>query len=152
MRARQILLIILFASSSAFSQSTTYLVPDSTGQVTVQPNLQLLPTWTPSATVVAASKPDSLVPPVLSELSPSRPQAWLPRWFGLGLMAAGSALSYYYHEQAEEAYQEYLISGNPQEMDHLFSRTEQLDRLSGWCFAGAEAGLVLFSLSVIISP
>jgi hypothetical protein len=152
MSVPQKLILMLMLPSLAISQSITYPVPDSTGQVGIRPNLLLLPLWTPPTTSATASRPDSLLPPVLPELTRSKPLNRLPRWLGLGLITAGSALSYYYHQQAEETYQEYLTSGDPAELNNLYSRTERLDRLSGWCFVGAEAGLVLVSLSVVFAP
>jgi hypothetical protein len=152
MSTQQKMILILMLPALALSQSASYQEPDSTIQVGVQPNLLLLPLWTSPTTLAGASRPDSLLPPVLPELTRSKPLNHLPRWLGLGLITAGSALSWYYHQQAEETYQEYLTSGNPAELDNLYSRVERLDRLSGWCFVGAEAGLVLVSLSVVFSP
>ncbi|MFC1535618.1 hypothetical protein ACFL32_00485 [Candidatus Neomarinimicrobiota bacterium] len=152
MNAPRKLILLLMLPALALSQSITYPVPDSTGQVGIMPNLLLLPLWTSPTTPAAASRPDSLLPPVLPELTRSKPLNRLPRWLGLGLITAGSALSYYYHQQAEETYQEYLTSGNPAELNKLFSRAERFDRLSGWWFVGAEAGLVLVSLSVVLGP
>jgi hypothetical protein len=138
MSVPQKLILMLMLPSLAISQSITYPVPDSTGQVGIRPNLLLLPLWTPPTTSATASRPDSLLPPVLPELTRSKPLNRLPRWLGLGLITAGS--------------QEYLTSGDPAELNNLYSRTERLDRLSGWCFVGAEAGLVLVSLSVVFAP
>lgn len=152
MRAQKILFIFLITSHLAFGQEATSKPADSTDRVIVQPNLQLLPLWTPPKTTVAASNSDSLVLPVLSELSHTKPLVRLPRWLGVGMIIAGSSLSYMYHQQAEEAYQDYLRSGNPGDLDQLYSRAERLDRLSGWSFIGAEAGLLLVSMSVIFSP
>ncbi|MFC1583175.1 hypothetical protein ACFL4U_00690 [Candidatus Neomarinimicrobiota bacterium] len=152
MSVTQKLILILMLPSLALSQSITYPVPDSTNQLGVHPNLLLLPLWTPPTTSATATKPDSLLPLVLPELTRSKPLNRLPRWLGLGLITAGSALSYYYHQQAEETYQEYLTSGNPAELNKLFYRAERFDRLSGWWFVGAEAGLVLVSLSVVFAP
>jgi hypothetical protein len=152
MSAQKKLIMILMLPALTFGQSITHPVPDSTDQLVVQPNLLLLPLWTSPTMSAAASRPDSLLPPVLPELTRSKPLNRLPRWLGLGLITAGSALSYYYHQQAEETYQEYLMSGNPAVLNKLYSRAERLDRLSGWCFVGAEAGLVLVSLSVVFSP
>ena len=152
MSAPQKMILLLMLPALALSQPTADSSPDSTVQVGVQPNLLLLPLWTPPTTSPAASRPDSLLPPILPELTRSEPLNRLPRWLGLGLITAGSALSYYYHQQAEETYQEYLLSGNPAELNKLYSRAERLDRLSGWCFVGAEAGLILVSLSVVFGP
>lgn len=152
MSTPQKLILILILPSLAFSQSTTFATPDSVGQMEIQPNLLLLPLWTPPTTTAAVSKPESLLPPVLPELTRTKPLSRLSRWLGLGLITSGGALSYHYHQQADEAYQEYLTSGNPEELNKLYSRAERLDRLSGWCFIGAETGLVLVSLSVVFGP
>jgi hypothetical protein len=79
---------------------------------------------------------------------------WLKRqrWLGLGMAVISGALSYYYHQEAEATYQAYLTSGDPAELDNLFDRTERLDRLAGYCFLGAEAGLILVAFSFILGP
>jgi hypothetical protein len=138
--------------SLAVSQPTSLVSPDSVFQNRAQPNPLLLPAWIPPSASPVDSAPDSLLLPVLPELRKTKPHSRVQRWLGVGLIAAGSALSYHYHNLAEDAYQEYVTSGNPMELDRLFARAERFDRLSGWSFVAAEAGLVLISLSVVFGP
>jgi len=113
----------------------------------------MFPVWIPPEDASAGgATPDTLCLEYCPPL-PAR-SAWLKRqrWLGLGMVVVSSALSYYYHQEAEATYQAYLTSGDPARLDDLFNRTERLDRLVGWCYLGTEAGLLLVAVSFILGP
>ncbi len=111
----------------------------------------MLPVWDPpGGHAVGGPAPDTLYieyPALVPERS-----TWLKgqRWLGLGMVVIFGSLSYHYHQQAEATYQAYQTSGDPAELKNLFHRTERLDRLAGWCYLGAETGLILVAFSFII--
>ncbi len=72
------------------------------------------------------------------------------RWLGVGAAAMFSVLAFRTYQQADAAYLAYRRSANPTELDALFKETERLDRRAGWYYAGAEAGLVLATVSVVL--
>lgn len=146
------LIVCLMLPALAMSQTASPISPDSVVQSGAQPNLLLLPAWIPPFGAAIDTATDSLLQPVLPELRKAMPLSRMQRWLGMGLIAAGSVLSYHFHDLAEDAYQEYVASGNPEELDRLFARAERFDRLSGWSFVAAETGLVLISLSIVFGP
>ncbi len=74
------------------------------------------------------------------------------RIFGLGMMAAFGALSYYFHNEAETSYHVYLRTGKISEMDHLFSKAERFDQYAGWSYFGAGLGFIVTALSFYEKP
>lgn len=126
---------------------------DSTSNAAALPATVVLPLWIPPEDASAGGA----VPDTLS-LEPRPPlpprNVWLKRqrWLGLAMLVVSGALSYYYHQEAEAAYQTYLASGDPARLDDLYERTLYLDRRAGWCYLGAETGLLLVAVSFILSP
>jgi len=146
-------LLSLLLFSAPLSAQTPGGRHDSTRSVPVLPATVMFPVWVPpEGNSAGGATPDTLCleyrPPL-----PAR-SAWLKRqrWLGLGMMVVSGALSYYYHQEAEAAYQAYLTSGDPARLDDLFNRTERLDRRAGWCYLGAETGLLLVAVSFILGP
>lgn len=146
-------LLSLLLFSAPLPGQTYGVRPDSTRSVLALPATVMFPVWVPpEGHSAGGTTPDTLSleyrPPL-----PAR-SAWLKRqrWLGLGLVVVSGALSYYYHQEAEATYQAYLTSGDPAELDDLFDRTERLDRRAGWCYLGAETGLVVVAVSFILDP
>ena len=90
------------------------------------------------------------------EIKPvGRPILKWVRWqrlAGLGMLALGGTLSYYYRQEADQSFAAYRRSGNPDELDRLFRKSRALDRRAGWSYVAAEAGLIMLSVSFIIDP
>ncbi|MBA7604685.1 MAG: hypothetical protein GH143_06645 [Calditrichaeota bacterium] len=146
-------LLSLFLFSAPLSAQTPGGRHDSTRNAPDLPATVMFPVWVPpEGHSAGGAAPDTLCleyrPPL-----PAR-SVWLKRqrWLGLGMMVVSGALSYYYHQEAEAAYQAYLTSGDPARLDDLFERTLYLDRRAGWCYLGAEAGLLLVAVSFILGP
>ncbi|MFB0516849.1 MAG: hypothetical protein ACETWG_09650 [Candidatus Neomarinimicrobiota bacterium] len=126
--------------------------PDSVRAISTPAALATFPLWTQPDTFNFGTGPDSLVLN-LPDLKPAvDPLLRGQRLLGLGMVAVFSALAYYYHQQAEATYHTYSISGDPTELDHLYQQTARLDRMAGWCYLGAETGLILVAFSYILSP
>ena len=142
-----LLLVLLFCVP--LSGQTPGTLPDSTRTVPDLPAIRMLPVWVPSEDYIATA-PDTLY----FEYPAPVPQRniWLKgqRWLGLGMVVLFSSLSYYYHQEAEAAYQDYLSSGDPAELDDLFDQAQHRDRMVGWCYLGAETGLLLVAFSFLI--
>ncbi len=64
------------------------------------------------------------------------------RLIGMGFMTLFAALSYYFHQQADEYYQQYLQAGSYHEIDRLFKKAQRFDRYAGWSYCGMELGFV----------
>ncbi|MFH1852857.1 MAG: hypothetical protein ABIA75_10960 [Candidatus Neomarinimicrobiota bacterium] len=62
---------------------------------------------------------------------------------GLTMMTVFGLLAYHYSRQAENSYQDYLVSGSVENMDRLFRETARYDRYAGLAFILAEAGLLI---------
>lgn len=126
--------------------------PDTVRTISTPAALAAFPLWTPPETFNFSTGPDSLSLN-LPDLKPTvDPLLRGQRLLGLGMVAVFSSLAYYYHQRAEAAYHAYSTSGDPAELDHLFQQTARLDRLAGWCYLGAETGLILVAFSFILSP
>lgn len=69
------------------------------------------------------------------------------RLLGIGIMALCSVLSYYFHHEAEAAYNDYLKTGNIKDMDRLFQKAKIYDRYNGWTYIGIEIGFIIMVLS-----
>ena len=110
------------------------------------------PLWTAPGEANHYIAPDSLVLTWPQGEKADRPLLRAPHWLGLGAAAVLGALSYTYTRQADAAYLAYQTSGDPSQLDALFRETERLDRLAGWFYAGAEAGLVLVGISLALHP
>ncbi|UCD37911.1 MAG: hypothetical protein JSW54_00025 [Fidelibacterota bacterium] len=151
MTARIGLLFLLAALVPVAGQTSNERQTESISDSLLFVPLALFPPWTAPAAMRAAPEPDSLVftPPSIQIADKSffRGQ----RRIGLGMVILFSALSYYFHQEAEAAYQAYRTSGNPAELEDLFNETQRLDQQAGWCFLGAETGLLLVAFSVILS-
>lgn len=146
------LLFLLLFFTPLFGQ-TPNGQPDSARTVPDLPPIMMLPVWDPSEGHLApAAAPDTLYFEYPAPL-PAR-STWLKsqRWLGMGMVIIFGSLSYHYHQQAGATYQAYQTSGDPAELNNLFHRTERLDRLAGWCYLGAETGLILVAFSYILSP
>ena len=113
---------------------------------------EFLPPWFSPEDGSGVISPDTLAF-VLTPANPAR-KVWArrQRLVGLGMIAVCASLSHYVHNKADQAYQDYLQSGDLSELDQLFHRVEQLDRLSGWLYLGAEAGVLMVAVSFIIGP
>ncbi len=76
------------------------------------------------------------------------------RWrlIGVGLVVLGGALSRHYQIEADEAFAAYQRSGNEGQLDGLYQESRRLDRIAGWSYVAAEAGLVFLSISLILHP
>ncbi|MCH7938426.1 MAG: hypothetical protein IID13_01620 [Candidatus Marinimicrobia bacterium] len=112
-----------------------------------------LPVWSsPVAGLTTGATYDTL----RLEIKPvGRPILKWVRWqrlAGLGMLALGGTLSYYYRQEADQAFAAYRRSGNPDELDRLFRKSRALDRRAGWSYVAAEAGLIMLSVSFIIDP
>ncbi len=85
--------------------------------------------------------------------SPSQRDGWLKaqRWIAMGVAVGCGAASYYYQQEAERTYEAYEKSGNKDELEALYRKATELDRLSGWYYLGAEAGLILMAVSFSFS-
>jgi hypothetical protein len=68
-------------------------------------------------------------------------------WVSLGAGAGLLATSFLVHERANRTYDVYLASTNPDEIGDLYTRTTNLDRLSG---ASLIAGEVLLATGVYL--
>ena len=147
MDLRPILLALPLVAAPLEGQS-----PDSSDAATPTIRAEGLPIWTAPAGSIQSAQADSLklaLPP------PGRARGPLfraPQLLGLGAALISGALSYYYHQQAEEVYAAYRTSGDPGELDDLFAETQRLDRLAGWFYAGAEASLVVVAVSFTLRP
>ena len=144
-------LLLLFAALAPLAgQTLSGEPPDSVRIAAPGPSaLMLFPVWTPPEALEHYTTPDTLS----LEIPHLKPTNGLPRnqrLVGLGMTVFFGALSYYYNQKAEATYQAYQTSGDPAELDNLFHRTERLDRLAGWCYLGAETGLILVAFSFII--
>ncbi len=62
---------------------------------------------------------------------------------GFGIMVLSAALGLYCHNQAEQAYRDYLHCGSYQRMQRLFARAQRYDRLTGWAYGVMEVGFVI---------
>lgn len=69
------------------------------------------------------------------------------RLIGLGIATVFGAAAYYFHLEAENSYQNYLVSGDHAEMNRLYDQTSQYDQLVGLSFLGTELGMLLVFLS-----
>lgn len=69
------------------------------------------------------------------------------RLIGLGIATVFGAASYYFHIQAENSYQKYIVSGDHAEMNRLYDQTTRYDQLVGLSFLGAELGMLLVFVS-----
>jgi hypothetical protein len=152
MISRPALLFLLATIAPLLGQTLSGRLPDSVRTTPTPVALAVFPVWTPPEALKISAAPDSLLLklPVLEPLA--HPGLKAQRWLGLGMVVLCSSLSYYYHQQAETTYQAYQSSGDPAELDALFRQTERLDRLTGWCYLGAETGLILVAFSYILSP
>lgn len=63
--------------------------------------------------------------------------------FGFGTVVLSAALGLYCHNQAEQAYRDYLHCGSYQRMKRLFARAQRYDRLTGWAYGVMEVGFVV---------
>jgi hypothetical protein len=66
---------------------------------------------------------------------------------GMAMMGIFGGLTYYFHQEAEEAYAAYLKSGKISEIDRLYDRAIRYDRYKGWTYAGMELGFFITVLS-----
>lgn len=69
------------------------------------------------------------------------------RIIGLGIATVFGAAAYYFHLQAENSYQNYLVSGDHAEMNRLYDQTTRYDQLVGLSFLGTELGMLLLFVS-----
>ena len=71
---------------------------------------------------------------------------------GIAALASGIA-GYYYKNQAEKAYRDYLSSGNPEDMDRYFNDSKRYDTCSGILYGIGEISLgITLCLSLWGSP
>ncbi len=109
---------------------------------------EYFPVWSLPPGAVPLPAADTLALPGTD--SRLRPRLKSARWLGVGVAALFSVLAYQTYQQADAAYLAYRRSANPTELDALFKETKRLDRRAGWYYAGAEAGLVLATVSVVL--
>lgn len=64
------------------------------------------------------------------------------RVLGTALMLGFGALTYYYHQKAEESYSNYLKSGSFSQMNAYFEQAEKFDQLKGAASIGLEIGFL----------
>ena len=69
------------------------------------------------------------------------------RLIGLGIATVFGAAAYYFHLEAENSYQNYLVSGDHAEMNRLYDQTTRYDQLVGLSFLGTELGMLLVFVS-----
>ena len=126
--------------------------PDSSDATPPAIRAEGFPIWTAPSGSFQNTAADSLklvLPPAIrATVSTFR----APQLLGLGATVISGALSYHYYRQAEAAYAAYRTSGDPDELNTLFEKTQRLDRLAGWFYAGAEASLVLVAVSFALGP
>ncbi len=108
------------------------------------------PVWSHPAETEPLMAADTLGPALPGLDFPPRQRFKPARWLGAGATAVLGVLAYRTYRQADAAYLAYQRSGNPTELESLFAETERLDRLAGWYYAGAEAGLVLVAVSIVL--
>jgi len=68
-------------------------------------------------------------------------------YLGFGTMIVFGALSWYFHQEAETAYNQYLHSGKISEMQHYYNKSVKYDKLTGWSYVGFQAGFLLTVIS-----
>ncbi|MEE9190953.1 MAG: hypothetical protein V3U16_09310 [Candidatus Neomarinimicrobiota bacterium] len=69
------------------------------------------------------------------------------RYAGAAVTLASGVLTWYFHQNAEKAYEDYQKTGDIGAMDQLYSRAERFDKLTGLSYVGIEIGIILFALS-----
>ncbi|MCK4578531.1 MAG: hypothetical protein KAU50_07055 [Candidatus Marinimicrobia bacterium] len=113
------------------------------------PDLSSLPLWAPMGpgSITSGLPLDTLTMELPATRLRTDKVLRNQRWIGGGLMLIMGGLSYHFHIKADEAYNRYRRTGDIAEMDRLFEESRRYDRLSGWTFAGAEAGLALIAIS-----
>jgi len=68
-------------------------------------------------------------------------------YLGFGTMIVFGVLSWYFHQEAETAYDLYLHSGKFSEMRHYYDKSVKYDRLTGWSYAGFQVGFLITVIS-----
>jgi len=87
------------------------------------------------------------------ETAPRQTIPWTrQQTIGIWTMAAFGILAWYLDNEADRAYDDYLHSGSIADMDRLFQKAQQLDRLTGWAYAGAELGFLFTVFSFDKKP
>ena len=127
-------------------------LPDSSDTRNFSAALDDFPLWAAPGEAGRNPTPDSLALTWPQGGRMDGPLLRTPQWLGLGAAAVLGALAYTYYRRADAAFLAYQTSGNPAELDALFRKTQRLDRLAGWFYAGAETGLVLVGISLALSP
>jgi hypothetical protein len=68
-------------------------------------------------------------------------------YLGFGTMIVFGALSWYFHQEAETAYDLYLHSGNISKMKQYYDRSVKYDKLTGWSYVGFQVGFLITVIS-----
>jgi len=68
-------------------------------------------------------------------------------YLGFGTMIVFGALSWYFHQEAETAYNLYLHSGKISEMRRYFDKSVRYDILTGWSYVGFQVGFLITVIS-----
>jgi len=68
-------------------------------------------------------------------------------YLGFGSMLVFGALSWYFHQEAETAYNQYLYSGKISEMRHYYDKSVKYDILTGWSYVGFQVGFLITVIS-----
>jgi len=68
-------------------------------------------------------------------------------YLGFGTMIVFGALSWYFHQEAETAYNLYLHSGKFSEMRRYYDKSVRYDILTGWSYVGFQVGFLITVIS-----
>ncbi len=88
-------------------------------------------------------------PPETAPAPAPRERAYVPVILAAGGLVAGLALAVVLKNDADDLYEQYLRTADPEQQEDLFARAERMDRWSlvGWVVA--QASLVLFFFALI---
>jgi len=68
-------------------------------------------------------------------------------YLGFGTMLVFGALSWYFHQEAETAYNQYLYSGKISKMRRYYDKSVKYDILIGWSYVGFQVGFLITAIS-----
>ncbi len=71
------------------------------------------------------------------------------RGVGICIMVISGGLSWYYHQEADKAYEKYMTMGNFEEMNRLYDDAQKYDKYSGWLYIGMEVGFLVTVFSFL---
>ncbi|MEA1881862.1 MAG: hypothetical protein U9N31_05615 [Candidatus Marinimicrobia bacterium] len=84
---------------------------------------------------------------ILQNKKPMSHRTHLIRKAGIGIFLLSGFITIHYQGEAQDTYNQYLRTGDPNKMDSLLNRTAQLDKISGWSYVGLETGILLIIYS-----